>query len=149
MKPLTMGLYGQKEYLRAIKSGDHSELHRATFIGYDDSYGPIPERRWITDHGLSDRVRVQTSSTRGMLNAVVAGTGLAILPKIFASRHPQLIEVALGSYGAISERGAWIVWHRDVTRRAGIRETIRWIEECFRRADQPSRPSAGNVSSSQ
>jgi DNA-binding transcriptional LysR family regulator len=149
LKPLAMGLYGQRDYVASITATDGPDLGRAAFISYDDSYGPIPELRWITEGGFGPQVRVRTSSTRGMVNAVAAGAGLAILPKVFASRQPGLVEIRSSTCPPIAERNIWIVWHRDMTRRPGIRETIRWVEECFRRAVQPSLPSAGNTSSNQ
>jgi DNA-binding transcriptional LysR family regulator len=149
LKPLAMGLFGQRDYVASVTSAGGPDLGRAAFISYDDSYGQIPELRWITEGGLAPQVRVRTSSTRGMVNAVAAGAGLAILPRIFANRQPGLVEIHSSDHPAIAERHIWIVWHRDMTRRPGIRETIRWVEDCFRRAVQPSLPSAGNASSSQ
>jgi DNA-binding transcriptional LysR family regulator len=149
LKPLTMGLYGQRDYVASITLTDGPDLGRAALISYDESYGPIPELRWITEGGFGPQVRVRTSSTRGMVNAVAAGAGLAILPRVFADRQPGLVEIRSNAFPPVAERNIWIVWHRDMTRRAGIRETIRWMEECFRRAVQPSLPSAGNTSSNQ
>jgi DNA-binding transcriptional LysR family regulator len=149
LKPLAMGLFGQRRYVESISSAEGPDLSRAAFISCDDSYGSIPELRWIREAGFEPQVRVRTSSTRGMVNAAAGGAGLAILPWVFTSRQPSLVEIRPSALPPVAERNIWIVWHRDMTRRPGIRETICWMEECFRRAVQPNLPSAGNASSSQ
>ncbi len=149
LKPLEMGLFGRSDYVASITMIDGPDLSRATFISYDDSYGLIPELRWILEGRRNSQVQIRTSSTRGIANSVASGAGLAIMPKVFARRYPDLVEVELPDGPAITERNIWIVWHRDMSHRTGIRETIRWMEACFRHAAHPSRPSAGNVSSSQ
>jgi DNA-binding transcriptional LysR family regulator len=146
MKPLSMGLFGHKRLLDAHGQPDWSSV---PIISYDDSYGLLPEIRWLETAGLADLVRVRTSSTRGIVNAVAAGAGLAILPKIFAVRQPDVVEVTRSNAIPIADRAVWIVWHRSMTRQPGMRGVINWIESCFEAASYPSRPSAGNASSSQ
>jgi DNA-binding transcriptional LysR family regulator len=141
LPPLAMAIYGSSEQAA-------SDLSRAAFVSYDDSYGRIAELRWIEDNGFAGQVRVRTSSTRAMLTAAKGGHGLAILPKVFADRHAELIEVLSPDLPPVPPRDVWIVWHRDLHRRPAIRRTIRWIADCFAAA-QPSVASPGKVSSSQ
>jgi DNA-binding transcriptional LysR family regulator len=149
LKPLAMGLFGQRDYLAGIATREGPDLRRASFISYDDSYGRIAELRWIEEQGFATQVRIRTSSTRGMVNAVAAGAGLAILPKVFALRHADLVEIRHAGHPPVPDRHVWIVWHRSLGRRPVIRRVIGWIEACFREASHPSFPSTGNVSSSQ
>ena len=63
--------------------------------------GPCPRRRrgsawkicrtWLKRHGLLDAVAVQHSTTSGLLAAVRAGVGLAVLPSIVADLDPDLV----------------------------------------------------------
>ena len=146
LRPLGMGLFGHKALLDA---DDEPDWGTVPIIGYDDTYGPLPELRWLEEADLADQVRIRTSSTRGMVNAVAAGAGLAILPRIFARELPDVVEVKPRRSQPIADRSIWIVWHRSMTRQPGMRSVIAWIEACFRDAAYPSRPSAGKASSSQ
>jgi DNA-binding transcriptional LysR family regulator len=149
LKPLAMGLFGHCDYVAAITSGAGPDLAVADFISYDDSYGRIAELRWIEERGFAAQVCIRTSSTRGMANAAAAGAGLAILPQVFARKHAGLVEIRHPSHPSVPDRHIWIVWHRSLGRRPTIRRVIGWIEGCFKEAAHPSRPSTGNVSSSQ
>ncbi len=148
LRPLAMALYGAEPYVAALAGDATVDFARATFIGYDDSYGRIAERAWIEENGFAGQVRCQTSSTRAMVNAAAAGHGLAVLPRVLAEARGGLVEVRAPALTAIPERHIWIVWHRDLHRQPAIRRAVRWIEACFAAA-YPSAPSAGNVSSSQ
>ena len=106
LKPLGMGLFGNKTLLDVHDQPDWSTV---PIIGYDDTYGPLPELRWLEEAGLTDKVRIRTSSTRGMVNAVAAGAGLAILPRIFAIQHPDVVEVKPRHSRPIADRNIWIL----------------------------------------
>ncbi len=148
LRPLAMALYGAAPYVATLGSDAAPDLGRATFIGYDDSYGRIAERAWIEDNGFAAQVRCQTSSTRAMLNAAAAGHGLAVLPRVLAEARGGLVELRDPALPTIPDRHVWIVWHRDLHGQPAIRRAVRWIENCFAAA-YPSMPSAGKVSSSQ
>ncbi len=148
LPPLAMALYGSEAYVATLTGHGTVDLGRATFVGYDDSYGRIAERSWIEENGFAAQARCQTSSTRAMVNAAAAGHGLAVLPRLLAEARGGLVEVRAPALPVIPERHVWIVWHRDLHRQPAIRRAVRWIEACFAAA-YPSVPSAGKVSSSQ
>lgn len=105
------------------------ELHLARLITFDDTYGRIPEQRWIVEAGLASRIALRTSSLRGQLTAVLAGAGMALLPLFLARRHPELVEIPFAH--GIAPRTAWLAVHRDQRRRPEIRLVQRWIVDCF------------------
>lgn len=125
---LTMGLYASKTF---------ADQHRGKpwpdrLIGYDDTYGRIAEVRWMSEHGLDNRIVLRTSSTRAILNAAVAGVGAAILPQLLAERHSEL--VALVPPVPIAPRKIWLVWHRDLGRLASLKLARDWIVHSFSHA---------------
>lgn len=99
-------------------------------IGYDDKYGDIAELRWLRQAGLDGRVRVRCSSTRGIVAAVAAGAGSAVLPVRLAARLPELRP--LSGYPPVPPRDIWMMAHRDVARRPEVRVVMRWIVTAFR-----------------
>jgi DNA-binding transcriptional LysR family regulator len=117
-----MGLY------RSPAAPDTPES--APVIGYDDKYGEIAERLWLRQTGLEARVRLRLSSTRGILQAVRAGAGWAILPDFLA--QPDLQPVA--GYPPIPSRDIWMLAHRDVARRPEVRLVMRWVLAACRAA---------------
>jgi len=127
LPPLGIGLYASRAYLEG--RSEIGSLRAERFIGYDDTYGRIPEVRWISDQGLDGALAVRTSSTRGLLNAVSAGAGIAILPRFLARRQPHLIE--LPAPVQIPSRIAWLVWHRDLKRSSALRQLRQWVAESF------------------
>lgn len=124
---LTMGLYGSAAYLAGRPPID--DLRSERFITYDDTYGRIPELRWIGEQRLDGQVILRTSSTRATLNAVRAGIALAILPDVMARSHGDLVPVPVSI--PVPARNFWLVWHRDLGRSQALREVRSWVTESF------------------
>jgi len=107
-------------------------LSRARFIGYDDTYGAIPEIVWMREQGFSERMILRSSSTSALVQATRSAIGIALLPSFIAKRYPDLIEVPY--VPAIAKRNLWMMTHPDV---AKIRETklvMQWLATAFRSA---------------
>jgi DNA-binding transcriptional LysR family regulator len=95
-----------------------------------DSYGPIPEKRWLDEALLSHRVVARMSSTRGLMAAAAAGAGLAILPDLLAKRA-GLSPFDLSGKRPLPDRDVWLVWHRALSRDKQARQVIAWITSIF------------------
>lgn len=134
---LGFALYGSPGYVATVgKAG----LRSARILAYDDRYGLIAERNWIDAAGLSVRVVARMSSTRGLLAAVAADSGLAVLPSLLADRC-GLVPVHADGLPDFPSRDAWLVWHRSLSRHPPTRRVLDWITEAF--ASLPPRASAG------
>ncbi|MCX7301213.1 MAG: LysR family transcriptional regulator [Rhodobacterales bacterium] len=105
---------------------------QAGVIGYDLSLGVTPEVRWVRDAGFEDRVRLRSSSTRTLLNAVKAGAGMAVLPDIIAESVPGLVRVE--GLPRVQPKPLYMIVHRDVARRPEVRALMRWLVRLFRNA---------------
>ncbi len=123
---LDFRLYGSRAYLAR---GAGRDLARASFVAYDDSYGDIPERAWMTRHGFDDAVVLRSASTRALLQAVRAGGGLGILPVFLARDSPEL--VAVEAPEMVAPRGIWLVTHQDVRRRPAVNAAWEHLVETF------------------
>ena len=116
--------YAAPAYLAGRDPAD-IDLRRERLLGYDESYGRIPELEWLREQGLSGALALRTASTRAMITAAIAGAGIATLPVMFGAREPGLVEVP-GPRG-MPTRQPWLIVHRDIARLPSIRAVHRWI----------------------
>ena len=70
-----------------------AELSRHPIIGGGGDHVWPLYRKWLERQGLSDAVVMEHGSTSGLLSAVRAGMGLAVLPSFMADRDPELVQV--------------------------------------------------------
>lgn len=129
-RPITLSLYASRAYLGARAPGA-LDLNAEHLLGYDDSYGPLPETAWIAAAGLSQRVVLRSGSTRALLTAVLAGAGIALLPDVIASRHAELIAIPTGP--RVVPRVPYITYHRDLQHDPAVRRVADWAAGCFQR----------------
>lgn len=125
---MAVGLYATDAYLS--RPGKRT-LAEERILSYDDTYGPIPELRWLTSHGLSRALALRTASTRSLYQATLAGAGIGLLPAFLAARSPELVPVALPS--PIAPRPIYLVTHEDLRQRPPIRVVFRHIVDTFAR----------------
>ena len=101
------------------------EFGDGLFVGYDDTFGNIPERRWLEDAGVADRVMIRTSSTRATLNVIRSGHAMGILPDYLAGQYGDLKRV--DATPAVPGRPLWMMMHPDVARQSSVRAVADWI----------------------
>jgi len=85
-------LYCSRDYA-ATHSRPHSaeDLRRHPIIGGGGEKVWPMYRAWLQRHRLEEAVTMQHSSAIGLLAAVRAGAGLAVLPSFVADRDPDLV----------------------------------------------------------
>lgn len=123
---IRLGMYASESYLTG-RDPAQLKLNEERLLGYDDSYGRLPELDALAAHGLIDRLVMTTNSTRALLTAAISGSGIALLPAVFA-RPTALVEVP---GPALSTRTPYLVTHRDLRRQPDIKATHGWIVETF------------------
>jgi DNA-binding transcriptional LysR family regulator len=114
------GLYASQSYLDS-----HAPLRRAddvrehTLIGTSDDSMPA-------DGGLDAIVpRFRSSNLSVMINAVLGGAGLCMLPDFVADQHDGLVRVLPKIVSA--KRGLWLVVHADMREDARVRAVSSFI----------------------
>lgn len=99
------------------------KLRDERVLAFDDGYGDISELAWIAAAKLDARVCMRTGSTNAQIHAVQSGAGIAMLPVAFPRRW-GLVPIAGPK---IRARACWMVFHRDLSRIAAVREVRDWI----------------------
>lgn len=130
---IPLGCFASIDYL-AGRDPTSITLRDEKLLVYDDSYGQIAERDWVTRAGLDGAVVLRTGSTRALLNATAAGGGIALLPVYFAE---QAGLVHLPAPFTVPPRPVWLLTHRDIRRLPAIRAAHRWITQAFNHLDTP------------
>lgn len=124
---IRLGLFASPDYLKG-KDLDRLVLSEEHLVWLDRQYGEIAENIWLKAQGLEASIRFSSSSVRALLNAAVAGVGIAPLPA-FAARKAGLMEV---QHRAMPERQPWLVFHRDTKTNPRLQLVRDWIVTCFK-----------------
>ena len=128
LPPLPLSLHAARSYLGERQAV--ADLSTERLIAYDDSYGPLPETAWIERQGLGAALALRSGSTRALLNAALAGVGIALLPDAVAARYPELVRLDGGP--RLPPRQPWLAMHRDLQRDRAVRRIADWAVDCFR-----------------
>lgn len=104
------------------------EIDGQPLLVFDDSFGEIAEVRWLRDNELEAQTVLKSLSSRALMNAALAGSGIAIVPK-FMARKAGLIEVAAPP---IPPREVWLVLHRDLRHNREMQVVRNWVVSTVR-----------------
>jgi DNA-binding transcriptional LysR family regulator len=88
-------------------------------------------REWLVDLGLEGRVTVQHGSSTGLLAAVRAGSGLAVLPCIVAEQDAGLVRCLPPTDSP--RRELWLLTHERVRHVPRVRTVIDFLAERLQR----------------
>lgn len=84
-------------------------------------------RAWLERNGLTGAVAMQHDSSSGMLSAVRAGFGLAVLPCMVADFDPDLVRCLPPDPD--NERGLWVLTHERLRHMPRIRAVLDFLYE--------------------
>ncbi|MEL7297311.1 MAG: LysR family transcriptional regulator [Pseudomonadota bacterium] len=119
---IPLGLFCAKHYLGRRKPAS-VDLGNEKLLWLALGYGDIAENRWLSEQDLEPAVVLRALSVRALLNATIAGAGIAPLPR-FLAQSSGLIEVP--STG-LPQRYPWLVFHRTSRNNKRMRTVRRWI----------------------
>jgi len=109
---VSYGLYGLAQ-----------EIERApadrVFIGFNDGPPDLPHKTWLETNAAGCRIIVKANDMSIMLQAALAGLGIAILPAFLARAHPTL--KLLAPDVPIPSRRLHLVTHPDIRRAHRVR----------------------------
>jgi len=134
-------LYAAESYVR--RSGipvSATDLAGHDLIDFDEAMAGTPGAEWLRQHGRGARVVLRGNSIISVLNAAVAGMGVAGLPCIFADAEPDLRRLTAATIGS---RDVWLVYHPTVGRIARVRAVIDFV---IRFVDERAAKLRGDVS---
>ncbi|MDB5714487.1 MAG: LysR family transcriptional regulator [Sphingomonadales bacterium] len=126
--PDSWTLYCSRSYAAAhTKPVSVADLRQHPFIG---GGGPEVWRRysmWLKRHRLNEAVVIHYSTCPGLLAAVRAGSGLAVLPCFVADQDPELVRCLEPMPN--EESGVWLLTHERVRHSPRVRVVYEFLAD--------------------
>ncbi len=104
-----------------------TELAKHPIVGGGGDYVWPMYRRWLQRLGLEDAVVFEHGSATGLLAAVRAGVGMAVLPSLVADRDPELVQVVAAPDTDRME--LWLLTHERVRHAPRVRAVMDFLGE--------------------
>ncbi len=106
-------------------------IHTLPWIGYEDQQAGLPQARWLAaaiqrSAMAEDPLRVSDVETA--LEAVAAGLGRSVLPRVIASQDPRLQQLSDEDQNPPPQRDVWLLSHADEGRRS-VSVTKDWLSQ--------------------
>jgi DNA-binding transcriptional LysR family regulator len=122
-----------------------AELARHQIIGGGGaSVWPL-YRKWLQQHGLEEAVVFEHGSIPGLLAAVRAGMGFAVLPSFIADRDPDLVRAVPAPRGG-SGVELWLLTHERVRHAPRVRAVMDFLGDRLQAmAREPAAQLPGRV----
>jgi DNA-binding transcriptional LysR family regulator len=105
-----------------------NDLREREVVGYGAPLEHVPGAAWLAEHGAKARVVFRGSTLQAILDATVAGLGLAVLPYYFAS---QELRVRLVAPDTLATRRLTLVVHRETAKLARVRAVIEFFADAI------------------
>lgn len=120
-------LYAAESYIQRFGvPAAATDLAGHDLIGFDEAMTGVPGAEWLLKHGHGARVVLRGNSIVSVLNAAVAGMGIAGLPCFVAEAEPGLRRLTPMTIGT---RDVWLVYQPMVGRIARVRAVIDFVVE--------------------
>jgi len=107
------------------------ELARHPIVGGGGAYVWPLYRKWLKHHGLEHAVVMEHGTTSGMLAAVRAGVGMAVLPSFMADCDPELVRVVQPPENDRME--LWLLTHERIRHAPRIRTVMAFLGDSLQR----------------
>ena len=116
------------------------ELQGHPLIGGGEKGVWMVYRKWLEENGLEDAVVLHHNSAIGLLAAVRAGIGLAVLPIFVADSDPDLVRCL--PTRPDDTRGLWLLTHERLRHTPRVRAVLDFLAERLTRLDRENRVAA-------
>ena len=125
-------VFGAKTYVaRHPMAATAARYEECRWIGFDDTRGHSESLLWLTAKiGRAPHVRCSNAST--ILDALIAGAGLAVLPCFLGAEEPALLQLT-APIDDLDREGLWLVLHEDMRDRPRVRLLADRIAALFQR----------------
>lgn len=107
-------LYADADYLAACQP------EQWEFLGYDDLQLDTPQQQWLDDIRGKRRYSMRSNELATLLQAALAGCGVAVLPRYAAEHAPRKL-IRIDTPACPVRRKLWMVMHEDVRRSPHVR----------------------------
>jgi DNA-binding transcriptional LysR family regulator len=99
-------------------------------VGFDDAMSGVPGAEWLEAHAAGANVVMRGNSLVSVVNAVIAGFGISVVPCFLAEPEPTLQRLCPEVLGS---RPVTLVVHPDMAKVARVRAVIDFIVEVAER----------------
>ena len=125
-------IFGAREYIvRHPEAATEARYDSCRWIGFDDTRGRSESFEWLCAKiGRMPEIRCSNAGT--ILNALVAGAGLAVLPCFIAAEEPSLVQLT-APIEDLERETMWLVVHEDMRNRPRVRLVADRIAALFQR----------------
>jgi DNA-binding transcriptional LysR family regulator len=119
------GLFGRRDYVASVPPAEW------TLLGHDESLEHSPHQQWMRRYAAGRPLVIRSNDIGGLLNAVRAGIGVAVLASYMAALAPDLVCLEQGD--EMLRRELWLVVHADVRRSPSVRAVMDTLIEIIDR----------------
>jgi len=120
------GLYASKELLsrhKKLRITDIESARGLPFLIYSARYHALQAAPWFRPVLESADVVLRTNSTHALVSAARASAGVAVLPRLVASAHPDLVAVSAD----LSSADFWLVTHPEFRQDPRVRAVTAFL----------------------
>jgi DNA-binding transcriptional LysR family regulator len=122
-------LFASREYLARKPAPKNPEnLAGHELIGFDVTLSHVPSAQWLDAHAQGAAYVLRSREMTDMVQACVAGAGLALVPCNLGDAEPKLKRVS----GLLTERPIWLVYRKEARLNDGVRAVSQFVVEVMR-----------------
>lgn len=99
------------------------------WITYDEAYSRLPQADWFERTARSEELRasLRVTDIETAMQAVAAGVGKTLLPRIVVLSDPRFRVIEQEGYPKFPSREVWMLSHVDQASRASITAAKEWL----------------------
>ncbi len=116
---MAFGLYASRDYVH------RDEPDRWQFIAFDESFGDMPQQKWLLGIAGARPVACELNDIGGHLIAARTGAGVAGLPCFLGDADPDLVRIAEDVPPFC--RDIWLLVHRDLRKAPSVRAVMDFV----------------------
>jgi len=121
----TLALYASRALAGPrLRVTAEEDLGNLALLTYASGFQMLQEARWFQPFLGSSRVVLRTNSTHTLLEAARAGVGVAVLPRLVAREHDDLMEVS----DPVAEHPVFLITHPEFRRDPKVRATAEFLK---------------------
>lgn len=119
------GLFAHRDYVASVPPVEW------TFLGHDETLEHSPPQQWLRRYAAGRPLAIRTNDITGLMHAVRAGIGVAVLSRYMAELAPELVCIEQGD--DLLQRELWLVVQSDVRRSPSVRAVMDILIEVIER----------------
>jgi len=125
-------VFGAKAYVaRHPVAATEARYAHCRWIGFDDTRGHSESSLWLSAK-IGRAPQIRCSNASAILDALITGAGLAVLPCFLAVEEPSLVQLT-APIDELDREGLWLVVHEDMRDRPRVRLVADRIAALFQR----------------